>query len=569
LNDASDSAENPNPGASAATREAELHPRFERLRAQRSAWGVLAPSGLSDQKQAIAEVGRALSEDLMAFLDAAPSGEDRPSLASLDARLEALECEMRDVAIEVPVAQLRSTLPEQLAVGRRGVLDLLDLILGAETAGQGDVAARIPVLDYLITLLCTGGDPEAPLQDPVNLTPRLHSVCERSDFDLDPRLPELEAEFYSAAARQRGEGRDEVELQTLHRRKVEIGPAFFAPRVLRAIVSYNVALLRRVDEEVPSSQDWRIPATPEAPEAGVSVFETSVLPKLSEALRRRAAGEAPAPDPLDRVAWCLDLAGLLAPEREALLSESTGQRHGLIGTSILVGLLCRAAVVLDEELPAIGISASLLSGAWVDELDAIFQQKANRRIAEHDYDGACVLTGLKSKYLAPAMADRQPDRGRRADSESPVYDPASTRSQAQQVASEALRSASAGEARLRLRDWPWDGIARAGVAGALAVAALAWVNFVYLDATRVPREELQEISVFLSSGKRNEAGTGPDFVGRLIGEWSELGDEEQTTAADGLVGALRDRGVRQVMVYDGDHRLRIQALGDQAARVLR
>ena len=66
---------------------------------------------------------------------------------------------MREVALKVAVAQLRSTLPVRLAVDRRGVLDLLDLILGAEVAALPGTQQRIPVIDYLITLLTTGGDP--------------------------------------------------------------------------------------------------------------------------------------------------------------------------------------------------------------------------------------------------------------------------------------------------------------------------------------------------------------------------------------------------------------------------
>ena len=127
------------------------------------------------------------------------------------------------------MAQLRATLPERLTADRRGVLDLLDLILGAEIHGLEGTRARIPTLDYLITLLCTGGNPHAALQDPVTLTHRLHRLCERSDVDYDPRLPALEAEFYAAADLHEAELRNEVELRTLRRRKMELEKNFFAP----------------------------------------------------------------------------------------------------------------------------------------------------------------------------------------------------------------------------------------------------------------------------------------------------------------------------------------------------
>ena len=236
------------------TREESLRELFERFRTLRSAWGVLAPSGVSGQKRAVVETGRALSKALTELAQGPPSTSEDAAIAALDARLEKFEREMRDAALEVPVTQLRATLPERLTADRRGVLDLLDLILGAEIRGLEGTRERIPTLDYLITLLCTGADPQAPLQDPVTLTHRLHQLCERSTVDYDPRLPGLEAEFYAAAGQ--ADLRDEVELRTLRRHKMELETNYFAPRVLRAIVTYNAALMRRIGEEVLSSQDW-------------------------------------------------------------------------------------------------------------------------------------------------------------------------------------------------------------------------------------------------------------------------------------------------------------------------
>jgi hypothetical protein len=237
------------------TREESLRELVERFRTLRSAWGVLAPSGLSAQKRAVVETGRALSKALTELAQGPPSTGEDAAIAALDARLEDFERDMRDVALEVPVTQLRATLPERLTADRRGVLDLLDLILGAEIRGLEGTRARIPTLDYLITLLCTGADPQAPLQDPVTLTHRLHQLCERSSVVYDPRLPALEAEFYAAAELHEADLRNELELRTLRRRKIELDANYFAPRVLRAIVTYNAALMRRIDEELLSSQD--------------------------------------------------------------------------------------------------------------------------------------------------------------------------------------------------------------------------------------------------------------------------------------------------------------------------
>ena len=191
------------------------------------------------------------------------------------------------------ITQLRSTLPECVSHNRRGVLDLLDLTLGAELLGLDGTRARIPSIDYLITLLCSAGS-DQPLHDPVQLTPRLHELCERVGVDYDPRLPEIEAEFFHAADMYEADAREEQQLRALRTRKTELGSSYFAPQVLRAIVTYNAALLQRIDEEVLASQDWgSLPPVADEPQRAVSVFDTPALPQIAQALRRRVAGESP------------------------------------------------------------------------------------------------------------------------------------------------------------------------------------------------------------------------------------------------------------------------------------
>ena len=547
--------------------EDALRERFERLQALRSAWGVLAPSEPFADRS-IVETGRALSQALTELAQGAPANQEA-AIAAFDSRLEELEREMRDIALEVPVAQLRATLPEQLTTDRRGVLDLLDLILGAEIRGLEGTRARIPTLDYVITLLCTGGDPHAPFQDPVALTHRLHRLCEHAAIDSDPGLAEIEADFNAAAERHEADLRNEVELRAMRRRKMELERNFFAPGVLRAIVTYNAAQMRCIDQKVLRSQNWGTPPRAEAADEGGSLYERPALAKLAEALRRRAAGNPPALDPVDRIAWCLDLADLTGAEREALLSESTGHREGLEGTTILVGLLCRSAVVLEEELPAIGIPPSELSGAWSQELADLLQQEVNQRIAV-DYSGASALTDLKSRFLT--AGPRRTRIRRTVQPAAQIRDDASERAEEKpaQPTREALESRrKASAAPGWRREWPWARIARAGGLGLLVLLGVALVDAIVWGEGRVSTAELEQLSPFLSDGKRSERGTGTAFAGTLDDEWSELEPAQQARAADALVAALRGRGLREIMVYDSDQRLRIQALGGQPARVVR
>lgn len=571
MRDSTDSDANVSRGTRGWKPAAELRARFEHLRALQSAWSVLAPSGLSGEKLAISETGRALGEDLKS-LSGDGTDPDGRALAALDSGLHELERAMRDVALKVPVPQLRSTLPDRVATDRRGVLDLLDLVLGAEIAGLDGTGERIPTFDYLITLLCIGGNPGAPLQDPVTLTPRLHDLCQRSEVDYDPRLPELEAEFFAAADMHQAEVREEIELRTLRRRKMELGSSFFAPRVLRAITTYNAALLRRIDEEVLSSQDWGDLPHVEAPdESACSVFETAALAKLARALRRRVAGAPPAHDPIDRIAWCLDLSSLDRSEREALLCESTGRREGLKGTTILVGLLCRSAVVLDDEFPEIGIAPSQLAGAWVQELDTALRQDVNRCITGDDYAGACDLSDLKAKFLGASGSGARVSRPRR-----PVQKLPSTRERSEDVRDAARRiadevldeSLSRADTSRSLGDRAWDRIAAVAAGGVLAVLALVLAYSTFWDPGRVTGAELATVSSYLGSATRSDKGVGPAFVGTLDDQWSRLAAAEQTLEAEHLVRALRERGVREIMIYDDDERLRIQALGGQDPRVI-
>jgi hypothetical protein len=43
---------------------------------------------------------------------------------------------------------------------------------------------------------------------------------------------------------------------------------------------------------------------------------------------------------------------------------------------------------------------------------------------------------------------------------------------------------------------------------------------------------------------------------------------DRILAANDLVAALRENGIRDVMIYDDDGLLRIQALGEQSPRIL-
>jgi len=116
---------------------------------------------------------------------------------------------------------------------------------------------------------------------------------------------------------------------------------------------------------------------------------------------------------------------------------------------------------------------------------------------------------------------------------------------------------------------PWLRIAQAAV----AVLAIAGAVHLYLGRTSgelhaFNRDQLGLLSPFLVEGQRNGQGHGPGFVGTVDERWTSLSPEERQTAAEMLVLRLRERGLQQVMVYDRDRALRIQAIGSQPIRTL-
>ncbi len=566
--------ERPERRQSERRRDFELRESFDRILALRSAWGVLASSGLWAAGQHIADTGRGLNDELKAVASLGLEGRDKTVLPRIEALVDVFAAEMRAIAGELPVAELRTTLRGEGAVDRAGVLALLDLMLGSEINGLAVAAGHVASIDCLITFLSAvvSGDADvAQLQDPVGLTPRLNILCQEADEIVDVGLAELETEFLAAAAPRdadKGEGEaDPFGLGSpLWQRKLELGSSYFVPSLLRAILTYNAAVFRRGNAELRRSQDWGgIPGQPPESDSGVSVFETTALPSLGEAMQRRLSGGAPDRDAIDRVAWCLDLGYMNASERGELLTPSLGRQENVKGTVILVGLLSRASVVLADELPAIGISLDLLSTQWIRELDRALKEQINERISHDAYPEACALTELKSKFLYESIIDLNLQKQRRVVSQEKVQEER-VREEASQLAVEAIEAESAlVDAKSRMaqtRGWRARLARFSRVGGAIAGLGLATMLLIPTnDMGSFSRAELDRVSDHLVSGGRNQQGSGSTFVGTIADEWSELAASQREGAARQLVDRLRAQGIRDVMIYDDDRRLKIQALG--------
>jgi len=270
-----------------------------------------------------------------------------------------------------------------------------------------------------------------------------------------------------------------------------------------------------------------------------------------------------------------------------VLAEPEGPTDDLIGKVIIVGLLCRSSVVLEDEFPGIGITATQLFERWVPELSEALQQKVKLGISGADYREACVLSELKTRYLYASMAElRRKNR--------PLMPGPDTTgvAGAAEAAATTRRTGNAGEAgtakpiiqealaatqtaALRDRRPAWKGwrarrVAVFGVALAGALLAFGMSRGLLWDSenTRFNRDQLDQVSPYLAHGTRSGEGRGPAFVGEIRDSWSGLEATDQIPVATDLVERLRENGVRDVMIYDDDGLLRIQALGDQPLRIL-
>lgn len=579
-----------------------LKPLIARLRSLQSAWSALAPSGVAIAGQSVAESGRVLGDEL-ARLASSGVEPDEATLSGLQGQLTDLDRMIGEIAQTVSPAQLRSTLPQRVGPERRRVLELLDLLIDQAVAQPDKISARLGSIDYLVTLLCTGGEGGGIRHDPVTLTPRMNALCNEIKEKNEPIVSEIEAEFFAASNLEGERVQEEITLRHLRSRKSELGLLYFAPRILRAVVTYNATLAERLADELWASQDWgsaveevvsaAVPAATQESESG-SVFDSEALRRLAAALRRRAADGVPDANELDRVAWCLDLDYAEGLERKSLLRADAGSRENLIGTTVLVGLINRSSAAISVELQAIGIPPEVISGRWMPELSEVLKTESNSLLLKDAYAQACVLSELKNKFLLSKAVNAPRQRG--VETVQPSAIPAPSQSTAREasrapkrdIVRDALeehkdstrsrpakRPAKSTKPTESQKGWigtiPWRQVAPMAAALALVVyLAVHALGGRDLDPSlnRFGAEELASVSPHLAKGYRNGEGYGPAFVGTLDSAWLELSLDVREEAAAELVEKLRSLGIRQVMIYDRNDQLRIQAVGEQAIRTL-
>ena len=352
--------------------QAQLKARLQRLEVLRGAARAITPS-IPGQPGTPPFAGVELGETLgglMEKLVAAEADGVGPAqalaarcavaheLAAVDAELMIRGEELRELTDEIPLVQLRASLPTIARRRRFDVVSLLELLIQDQTR----IFERLVPFDYLITMLATEehDGKRWVANDPVSLTPRLRFLCERAESTHGAEAVGVEQEFFAAAAPYGTHGDLNGLIARMRRRKNGLGHLIFVPAVLRAVVTYNVAISNLIEEEllqakldsddeiqgweefaerefgVPEelehSSDWA--GTPDADAANAgSVLQSPGLDAIVKAMVARYEGASSGTSAAERVAARMDFTQLDDGAWARLLQIDAGHAEQVVAPS--------------------------------------------------------------------------------------------------------------------------------------------------------------------------------------------------------------------------------------------
>jgi len=231
--------------------------RFSELRAASRALERLLGSD--------AEEPRRLAEAITELSDQARIGRrDQSDQAELHAQLDAAEASVRTRLGCIAPDDLRRRIATSSADAGGDPLALLDVLLGEDGGADACRAA----VECLVTLLATEvrGGRRVATRDPGSLSPRLaRRLRETTVGQGDPEAAEVERALLEATQRLDREEPDAIDAEVAGLRS-RLGPTFWNPIVLRALVYYNARSWRRW-ERSPVSPHEGLPRHDVAPPA--------------------------------------------------------------------------------------------------------------------------------------------------------------------------------------------------------------------------------------------------------------------------------------------------------------
>jgi hypothetical protein len=302
----------------------------------------------------------------------------------------------------------------------------------------------------------------------------------------------------------------------------------------------------------------------EVPDPG-SIFDSPVVLAIAKGLRLRGEGRALGTSAPERITARLDLADVTPADLAHVAAIEGGEGSRVLGLTVVLGLLTRAADESTLDLQELGISPDHLREDWAIELDRALKDRGNELLASNAYEEACALGELKTRFLYESISSVS--RVKRRSRPRTVARPTRVENSELRALAEGARASAA--AMPVVSDEPRRGRRiRGGRLGALlagfavVLSTLALVSIVSTRSGSVhymDEVELGAISEHLVSGYRNEAGTL--FVGNLNDGWQGMAEEERLRAAEELVWILTGVGVHEVMVFDSDRRLCVQGAG--------
>ena len=563
-------------------------PRFRRYATLRAAQRALSPIRTLPDRLPAEEILKEVRDRLQATAPeteapAEKAEEIARTEAEIDRMLEEVAGEFLSIVEGVSFSELRAALPRARRARPRDVAALLDLCLEPQ-----DPSPRLlSVIDYVTTLLATEVVDTGTrlVVDPLSVTPDLRRRCERfTDYDTE------EVQGYVAAFDEvitdlsRSESIDAV-LSRARELKTRLGRLRFAPELLRKIVEYNLAATNRLEDTIEAERllheldletvtlpnlelETRPPdagpgSDPPAPPTegteGVTPEdrEREAIATVAAALSRRLDGYTATREDVSQLAHALELSILSAWERKAFRSDDGSSESELLRAIVVVGLLLKTAETLPTLLARVGLPGERLREKWVPELEGRAQETIAQKLRGCAHREARRLSQTRSKFLYRAAGSEAPKGDAPARVDPPSPDPISALEGGRErkfapFAPRRRRLLRSGPSRLHRR------VILLGL-GLVAAAALGLYFSGRADPRSVrvlPSDAVAELSSFLESGYRDGLGNGPTFVGTVGREWQALSNELQRGEITRIASRLRWTGVREIMLFDPERRLR-------------
>ncbi len=557
--------------------------RVRRFAALRAAQRALSPSVRSPETLPDLVPLRALRSQLQALMAAVESrdkGEAAdPTLDTFgaDMALDGYARQLRLVAGGVTLPQLRASLPELAKQQRDEVVALLDLLIEED----GGIDSRMSVIDYLITLLCVvrQGDSWSMVVDPPNVSEgaRARSL---GTPPCDPeRQNEIFRRFLNAMEQLKAGGNADSVLGEMRKYKQEIGAYFFAPEIMRCVVSYNLAVrthreaqiaaVRAMDREVDldpiaAERPPETAAPAAAPETPPTALGAEGLAAIEAAIGQCIAGRESAAGTAGEIADRVDIAGIPPEVREAFQGGGTSEVQTLIRRIAVLGLVAEKHAELAPQRAALGISNGFFEEQLLETSERV-RRETNDLIASNGYEHARILSELQSRYLFnPLIKARQaqaPAKPRKSAAPAGSLDGGDLARIANRMAQprghRPARQKPKKQSGQMLR---WT---LATVALGLCAALANQVAPNSRTAGELTPEQLRILSPLLAQGYRNQAGKGPVFIGTLASQWDELERSQRKQGAETIHTRLGLVGVRELMLFDATKRLQVHYVGNK------